>query len=43
MTTPWTTDLKSQEYFENPDEFTPERWLKEQNVPTYAFTPFSTG
>lgn len=31
------------EYFENPEEFIPERWLKESKYPTYAFTPFSAG
>ncbi len=33
----------SEEYYENPCEFNPERWITGQKVNSYAYLPFSAG
>lgn len=35
--------MMNEEYFENPKEFSPERWFGKNKHPAYAFCPFSAG
>lgn len=42
--TPWTIH-RNEEFFENPDEFRPERWTDdfEEELPDYVYIPFGAG
>lgn len=34
---------RSPDFFDDPDRFDPERWLREQNLPQFAYFPFGGG
>lgn len=43
VTVPYQELFTDERYFENPNEFIPERWLKRGQTNPFAFVPFGFG